>query len=109
VTANLASDTYSAVSVDATTSGDNTIVSITNSPRLYYVSLSADTGNSASVTAIVKIGSSSFYKVALKPGSTWARNIGAGRRYLTGSSGDDIIVNLSANQTVFCSVEYQDI
>lgn len=103
------SDTYSAVAVDATASGDNTIVSITNTARLYYVSLSANGANAADVTAIVKIGASEKFKVSLKAGSIFARNIGAGRRYLTGSAGDDIIVNLSAAQTVHVSVEYEDI
>lgn len=98
-----------ATTVDATASGDNTIVAITNSPRLYYISLSANGANTADVTAIVKIGASSKYKVSLKAGSIWARHIGAGDRYITGSAGDDIIVNLSAVQTVHVSVEYADI
>lgn len=105
----VAQDTYSAVTVDATASGDTTIVAITNSARLYYVSLSANGANSADVTAIVKIGSSEKFKVSLKAGSIFARNIGAGRHYLTGTAGDDIIVNLSTAQTVHVSVEYEDI
>lgn len=105
----MAVDTYSAVAVDASSSGNNTIVAITNTARLYYVSLSANGANSADVTAIVKIGTSEKFKVSLKAGSIFARNIGAGRRYLTGSSGDDIIVNLSDAQTVHVSVEYEDV
>lgn len=99
----------SATAVDVSSSGDNTIVSITNSPRLYYVSLSANGANSADVTAIVKIGATNKYKVSLKAGAIWARNIGAGHSYVTGASGDDIIVNLSAAQTVHVSVEYADV
>lgn len=102
-------DTYSAVAVDASASGDNTIVGITNAARLYYICLSANGANAADVTAIVKIGASEKFKVSLKAGSMFARNIGAGRRYLTGGAGDDIIVNLSAAQTVYVSVEYEDI
>lgn len=97
-----------ATAVDATTSGDNTIVAVTNTPRLYYISLSANGANSADVTAIVKIGASTKYKVSLKAGAIWSRNIGAGRSYVTGSAGDDIVVNLSAVQTVHVSVEYSD-
>jgi hypothetical protein len=89
-------------------SGDNTIVAITNTPRLYYISLSANGANSSDVTATVKIGSSQKYIVSLKAGSIWARNIGAGRNYITGSPGDDIVVTLSAAQTVHVSVEYSD-
>jgi len=106
--ATLPVDTYSAVAIDATTMGDNTIVAITNAPRLYYICLSANGANSADVTAIVKIGTSEKFKVSLKAGAMFARNIGAGRRYLTGSAGNDIIVNLSAAQTVHVSAEYED-
>lgn len=105
----LPTDTYSATAMDVSSSGDNTIVAITNTARLYYVSLSANGANPADVTAVVSIGASEKYKVSLKAGSIWARNIGAGRRYLTGSAGDDIIVNLSDAQTVHVSVEYEDI
>jgi hypothetical protein len=104
-----ADESVLATTVDASSSGDNTIVSITNNPRLYYISLSANGANSADVTATVKIGSSSKYKVSLKAGSIWARNVGAGNNYITGSTGDDIIVNLSAAQTVHVSVEYADV
>lgn len=97
-----------ATSVDASSSGDNTIVSITDTPKLYYVCLSANGANSADVTAIVKIGATAKYKVSLKAGAIWARNIGAEKRYVTGSAGDDIIVNLSAAETVHVSVEYAD-
>jgi hypothetical protein len=107
--ASFPTDSRLATAVDATASGDTTIVSITNSPRLYYVSLSANGANSADVTVIVRIGASEKYKVSLKAGAIWARNIGAGRNYITGSAGDDIIVNLSAAQTVHVSVEYADI
>jgi hypothetical protein len=98
-----------ATAVDASASGDTTIVAITNTPRLYYISLSANGGNSADVTAIVKIGASTKYKVSLKAGAIWARNVGAGRAYISGSAGDDIVVNLSAAQTVHVSVEYADV
>lgn len=108
IIAELGESAITATSVDASSSGDNTIVSITNTPKLYYICLSANGANSADVTAIVKIGATTKYKVSLKAGSIWARNIGAEKRYVTGSAGDDIIVNLSAAQTVHVSVEYAD-
>ena len=104
----LGESAITATSVDASSSGDNTIVSITNIPKLYYICLSANGANSADVTAIVKIGATTKYKVSLKAGAIWARNIGAEKRYVTGIAGDDIIVNLSAAQTVHVSVEYAD-
>lgn len=105
----LGESAITATSVDASSSGDNTIVSITNTPKLYYICLSANGANSADVTAIVKIGSTTKYKVSLKAGAIWARNIGAEKRYVTGGAGEDIIVNLSATQTVHVSVEYADV
>lgn len=104
----LGESAITATSVDASSSGDNTIVAITNTPKLYYICLSANGANSADVTAIVKIGATTKYKVSLKAGAIWARNIGAEKRYVTGGAGDDIIVNLSAAQTVHVSVEYAD-
>lgn len=95
--------------VDANTIGDTTIVSITNTARLYYVCLSADGANAADVTVTVRIGASEKYKVSLKAGAIWARNIFAGRSYISGSAGDDIIVALSAAQMVHVSVEYADL
>lgn len=103
-----AESAITATAVDASASGDNTIVSITNTPKLYYICLSANGANSADVTATVKIGATTKYKVSLKAGAIWARNIGAEKRYVTGIAGDDIIVNLSAAQTVHVSVEYAD-
>lgn len=97
-----------AASTSISSSGDNSIVAITDTPKLYYISLSADGANTADVAATVKIGTSEKYKVSLKAGAIWARNIGAGRWYVTGSAGEDIIVNLSAAQTVHVSVEYAD-
>lgn len=97
-----------ATAVDANSAGDNVIVAITNTPKLYYFSISANGANDADVTAILKIGSTVKYKVSLKPGSIYARNIAAEKRYVTGNAGEDIIVNLSAAQTVHVSVEYED-
>lgn len=105
----ITTDTYSATAVDATASGDTTIITTTGgqTARLYYISLSANGANSADVTVEVKIGATTKFKVSLKAGSIWARNIGAGRRYLAGSVGDDVIVTLSAAQTVHVSAEYE--
>lgn len=97
-----------ATAVDATSIWDTTIVAITNTPRLYYISLSANGANTTDVTVTVFIGSSSKYRVSLKPWSIWARNIGAWRAYISGSLWDDIIINLSVAQTVHVSVEYYD-
>lgn len=108
VTALREEQAITATAVDANQAGDNVIVAITNTPKLYYFSISANGANDADVTATIKIGSTVKYKVSLKPGSIYARNISAEKRYVTGPDGSDIIVNLSVAQTVHVSVEYED-
>jgi hypothetical protein len=98
-----------ALTTDISSSGDNTIVSITGTPRLFYIALSANGANTADVTATVKIGASSKFKVSLKAGAIWAHHVGASNQFVSGEAGDDIIVNLSAAQTVHVSVEYGDV
>lgn len=106
-------DTYSAKSADASSSGDNTIhtPAAGKKIRLYYLALSANGANSADVTTVVKFaaGGATKYKLSLKAGAIWARNIGAGRRYLEGAANEALIVNLSAAQTVHASLEYEEI
>lgn len=105
-------DTYSAKAVVASSSGNNTIHTPTasNRIRLGYIVLSADGANSADVTATVKFaaGGASLYTISLKAGAMWARNVGAGRRYLDGGVNNALIVNLSTAQTVNVSIEYDE-
>lgn len=105
----LPNDTYSVVSVDATTIGDTNIATTTagQTLRLYYICLSANGANSADVTVTIKLGATTMFKISLKAGAIWARNIGAGRRYIAGALGEDLLVTLSAAQTVHVSAEYE--
>lgn len=105
----IADDTYTAVTGDATATGDNPIVSVapTDTLRLYYICLSANGANGADVTATVKLGAAELFKISLKAGAIWARNIGAGRHYLEGADAADLIVELSDTQTVHVSAEYE--
>lgn len=106
-------ESVSVKSTDCSSSGNNTV----HTPggglavRLYYISLSADYDNTASVTAYLRFAAAgtALYKVELPPGATWARNIGAGRRYITGAADEAVIVNLSAAQTVYASIEYVEV
>lgn len=76
---------------------------------LEYVCLSADEGNTAGVTAIVKwSGGKILYKVSLVPGAIWARNIGAGKKVLTGTADEQLVVQLSSAQSVHASIEYEE-
>ncbi len=113
ITASVSNESITPTAVTASASGDNTIFTPTGgtSARVYYVSLSADGGNSADVTAIVKFGAggTSRYKVSLKAGSIWARNIGAGRKYMQGAVNEAVIVNLSAAQSVHTSIESESV
>lgn len=106
-------DTYSVKSTDATTSGDITIhtPAAGKKIRLYYLCLNASGGNTADVATIVKFAAAGAtkFKHSLKAGAIWARNIGAGRRYIEGAVNEALIVNLSATQTVHVSIEYEEI
>lgn len=77
---------------------------------LQYLCLSADADNGANVTATVKWAGNAdaLYKVSLKPGAIWARNIGAGRRVVTGVVDQALVINLSAAQAVHVSHEAQE-
>lgn len=112
LTVDIPDTTTLAKSVTASVSGDTTIHTPTasNRVRLSYLCLSADGANSADVTVIVKFtaGGSTLYKVSLKAGAIWARNIGAGQRYLDGGINNALIVNLSTTQTVHTSIEYTE-
>lgn len=102
---------YDAAGTSISSSGVNTVLAVGAGERLQlcYVCLSADGANSADVTAEVRIGASVKYKVSLKAGAMWARNIGAGRFALKGPLGDDFIINLSAAQTVHVSYEAEKV
>jgi len=93
-------------------SGDNTIRTPESGKYvlLQYLCLSADGANGADVTATVKWAgmSDALYKVSLKPGAIWARNIGAGRRVVTGDVDQALVVNLSVAQSVHVSHESQE-
>lgn len=111
--ARVVSESLSPTAVTALSSGDNTIFTPTGgtASRVHYISLSADGANSADVTAIVKFGAggSAKYKVSLKAGAIFARNIGAGKRYMQGATNEAVIVNLSTAQTVHVSVEAESV
>jgi len=74
--------------------------------NLYYISLSADYTNTTSVVATVKTGTTERYKVCLAPGAIYGRNVGAGKFYVAGAIDETLVLNLSAAQTVYYSVEY---
>lgn len=106
-------DTYSAKAGTAFSSGDTTIhtPAAGKAIRLHYISINADGANSTDCTTILKFaaGGSSIYKLCLKAGAMWARNIGAGRRYIQGGINEALIINLSAAQNIHYSIEYEEI
>lgn len=101
-----------ALAVTASLSGDTTIYTPPTGKKagLQYVCLSADGANSADVVVIVKFGAggSAKYKLSLKPGAIWARNIGARMRWLLGAVNEPLVVNLNAAQSVHVSVEVEE-
>lgn len=112
LTVDIPDTTTLAKSTTASASGDTTIHTPSggNRIRLGYLCLSADGGNSADVTVIVKFtsGGTTLYKLSLKAGAIWARNIGAGQRYLDGGVNNPLVINLSGTQTVHASIEYTE-
>lgn len=105
-------DTFTAVASTISSSGNNTVLTPSSGKaiRLHYVCLSASTDNTSPVTASVKFnGGSTLYKVSLYGGSMFARNIGAGNRYLQGSTNQTLVVDLSTAQSIHVNVEYEEI
>lgn len=106
------SDDVNATALDVSGNGDNTIRTPATGKalRLHYLSLSAPDTNASSVTVTLHFGvSATLYRINLAPGALWARNIGAGRRYLQGGINEALIANLSAARTVSVSVEYEEV
>lgn len=106
-------DTFSVLSQTVSTSGNTTLITPTSGRRvrLFYVLMNADGANAADVTSAVRFGASGslVYPVCLKAGSIFARNIGAGRRYVQGAINEALIANLSAAQTVNLTVEWEEV
>lgn len=77
--------------------------------RLHYVCLSADGANTGDVTVTVKFGTSVKYKLSLKAGAIWARNISAGEKFISGGPESPLILNVSGSGSVHWSIEYEDV
>ena len=105
--------TGDALAITASLSGDTTVATPASGKHLglQYICLSADGANTADVTVIVKFGAAggAKYKVSLKAGAIWARNIGARMRWLPGAVDEALFVNLSAAQIVHVSIESEDV
>ena len=110
----LSSDTYQSDGDTATSSGDNSIIipDASKRIRLYYIMLNADGSNTTDVTVTVKFGAGGDpkYKLSLRKGAIFARNIGAGRRYIEGGVGEALVFSLStAVNGLHWSVEYEQV
>lgn len=102
-------DTFTKSSSVATATGDTTLVTPPGGQRvrLFFFGYSASPSNGAAVMAALRFGSNTaFDNQYLSPSQPYARNIGAGRRYIQGGVNEALIVNLSAAQTVYCNIEY---
>lgn len=102
-------DTLTKSSVLANSSGDTTLVtpSAGQAVRLYFFGYSASSSNSSAVRASLRFGSNTaFDNQYLMASQPYARNIGAGRKYIQGATNEALIVNLSAAETVYCNIEY---
>ena len=79
--------------------------------RLHYLCFNAKGSNSGAVEAAVRFGDAGDlkYLVDLVAGSIFARNIGAGRRWIEGDADESLNLNLSASQTVNATVEWEEV
>ena len=104
---------FQAVGSTVNTIGNNTVITPASGKRigLQYICLSADGGNGADVVVTIKFTNAGAvkYKLSLKAGAIWARNIGARARWLAGGIDESLVVNLSDSQSVHCSFEYEEI
>jgi hypothetical protein len=101
------------VSGTASVLGDTVVVTPSSGKalRVYYLSMNADGGNTADVTAYFRFGAAGAakYKKSLKAGAIFARAIGGGRKYIQGAMDEPLYINLSAAQTVNWDVEYDEV
>lgn len=105
-------DTFTKASSVATTSGDLTLVTPPGGQRirLFFFGYSASPSNGSSVLVALRFGANTaFDNNYLSPSQPYARNIGAGRRFIQGAINESLIVNLSASQTVYCNIEYDTV
>lgn len=105
-------DTFTKSSTVASSSGDLTVVTppAGQRVRLFFFGYSASPSNASSVLVALRFGSNTaFDNQYLSPSQPYARNIGAGRRYIQGGVNEALIVNLSASQTVYCNIEYDTV
>lgn len=103
--------TYLVESSSKSSSGDSIVLTPPTGKkiRLYYVNYSKDGGTGTDLVAYIKFGSNgdAKYRTAMKGGSTFARNIGAGQKYIEGANDEALYLNLSAADTVNYTFEYE--
>lgn len=108
------SDTCNVSTLSTSTSGNSVLAqpsSGAKSIRVFYLTYNADGANGADVTASLRFGPSGslVYTTSLKAGSIFARHIGAGLKFIQGLAGESLYLNLSAAQTVNCTVEWEEV
>lgn len=98
------------LSGEATASGDTTVLAVAPGSflRLFHVSFVPDPASSADVVVIIKIGTTRIYGWRCnKAGSGFSRSPKAGNGWIAGGDGEDLIINLSAAETVTYNFEYE--
>lgn len=102
-------------SITASASGDSTVHTPTgsNKIRLYFFGYSAGADVTGVLVGLKLTGYNSGnvfdqqYLVA--PGQPYARNIQGGKRYIEGSAGGALTVNLGAAETVYVNYELEEV
>lgn len=95
-------------------SGETSIVQPASgkSIRLWWYNIGADPANSANVVASFRFGTggTDFFKTGLSQyGAASGHSFKAGKSYYQGGVDESLYVNLSAAQTVYVNIDYEEI
>lgn len=101
-------------SATATTSGTTTIVTPSSGKaiRLYWFELSARSTNSAAVVAGLRwtTGGADFFQDDFSQyGGKVSHSYKGGRSYTQGGADEALVINLSASQTVYVNIDYEEV
>lgn len=106
-------DTYSVVSLVTTSAGLNLFVNPASgkSVRLHYLHMNATGSNAGDVKTSLRFTNvgADLYPNSLKPGAIFARNVGAGRRYIQGAPNEALFLNFVGAGEVNATVEYEEV
>lgn len=90
------------------TAGDNTVYTPAagKAVKLLWYSYTSDAGNGSATKVILKAGTTAIDTQSLSASQPFAHTIGGGRGFYDAGTNTAIVVNLSANNTVYVNLEW---